>query len=273
MDLKTLQAVPPWEWPSGTDKTLLKVLRDPAADASDRLVAAELAGEISVINDALVKALLSIVSNGEEDEALRCHAVLALGPALEYAYTNEGEEDEDDRAISEATFQDVRKALRALFDDATIPNRVRRCILEASIHAPQEWHREAIQSAYLHDDQDWMQTAVFGMRFVRGFDEQILESLNNRNPEIRYEAVCAAGNWGLEAAWPHVVAIVNAEDTEKRFLLAAIEAISVIRPDEAYEILADFADDEDEDVAEAARDALAMASALADDDDDDETPR
>jgi HEAT repeat protein len=269
MDLKTLQELPPWDWPTGTGKALLDVLRDPAAGAADRLAAAELAGEFTVINDALVKALLSIVSSGDESEALRGRAALSLGPALEYAYTNEDEESEDDQVISDATYREIKQALHDLYGDATIPKDVRRDILEASVRAPQEWHREAIQKAHARDDEDWKLTAVFGMRFMRGFDEQILEALNSRNPDIRHEALCAAGNWGLERAWPHVIALINSESTDKRFLLAAIEAAAAIRPDEACEILADFADDDDEDVAEAARDALALASAAVDDDDDD----
>lgn len=273
MDLKTLQDVPPWDWPSDTGKTLLEILRDSPADASNRLAAATLAGDFTVLNDELCQALVAIVSNGEETDALRVQAALSLGPALEYTDTYGFEEGEEDQLILESTFEEIKRTLQRLYDDSTIPKEVRRRILEASIRAPQDWHREAVQTAYACDDEDWKLTAVFCMRFVRGFEERILEALNSRNPDIRYEAVCAAGNWGLDEAWPHVVALVNAEDTDKRFLLAAIDAVAGIRPDEAYEILADFADDDDEDVAEAARDALAMTEENAgdfDDDDDDD---
>ena len=44
------------------------------------------------------------------------------------------------------------------------------------------------------------------MRFVRGFDEQILEALDSKNPDTHYEVVLAAGNWEVDAAWPHVAA-------------------------------------------------------------------
>jgi HEAT repeat protein len=106
------------------------------------------------------------------------------------------------------------------------------------------------------------------MRFVRCFDEQILEALNAENQDIHYEAVCAAGNWQVDTAWPHIAALITAEDTEKNLLLAAIEAVTGIRPREAEEILIDLIESEDEDIAEAASEA--MAGAFFDDQDEDD---
>ena len=42
----------------------LRVLRDDRADESDRLLAAKMAGDCTVINDELAGALLSIVQSG-----------------------------------------------------------------------------------------------------------------------------------------------------------------------------------------------------------------
>ena len=50
MDLKTLQDGPPWDWPDGAGAMFLGILRDNHAAESDRLLAAELAGDFSVIN-------------------------------------------------------------------------------------------------------------------------------------------------------------------------------------------------------------------------------
>ena len=44
---------PPWEWPPDSGNTLLAFLGDRQADESERLAAAELAGEIVVINEDL----------------------------------------------------------------------------------------------------------------------------------------------------------------------------------------------------------------------------
>jgi len=112
------------------------------------------------------------------------------------------------------------------------------------------------------------------MRFVRGFDGQILSALNSENPDVRYEAVCAAGAWGVDASWPYVSALVRSKTTDKQLLLAAIEAVACIRPQEAAELLADLIDSADEDIVEAAHEALAMAEgSLGDDDDEDELLR
>ncbi|TMA89114.1 MAG: hypothetical protein E6J77_07935 [Deltaproteobacteria bacterium] len=111
------------------------------------------------------------------------------------------------------------------------------------------------------------------MRFVRGFEEQILEALDTENPDIHYEAVVAAGNWGLDAAWPQVAALVSSKKTDKPLLLAAIEAIASIRPHEAVRMLDDLADSHDEDIAAAAEEAMARAEGPSgEDDDDDDCP-
>ncbi len=139
MDLKTLKDTPPWEWPEGVGKMFLGILRDDQAEGSDRLLAAELAGDFTVINDELVGALLSILRSGVEPEELRCQAAISLGPALESADTD-GFDDPDDVPITEQTFHGTQESLRKLYMDADVPKDVRRRILEASVRAPQNWH-------------------------------------------------------------------------------------------------------------------------------------
>ncbi len=55
MNLKALKDTPPWEWPESAGKTLLDILQDAQAGASDRLLAAELAGDFTVIEDKLAR--------------------------------------------------------------------------------------------------------------------------------------------------------------------------------------------------------------------------
>jgi hypothetical protein len=180
MDLKILKETPPWDWPEGTNKFFLDILRNNQVEETDRLLAAELAGDFTVINDELVDILLSILQNGKESEKLRAKVVISLGPALEYADTD-GFEDPDDIPISEGTFSRIQKSLRKLYMDAKIPKEVRRRILEASVRAPQDWHQNAIRAAYSSGDQDWKLTAVFSMCWIRGFNKQILEALGSDN--------------------------------------------------------------------------------------------
>jgi hypothetical protein len=271
MDLKTLMDIPPWEWPEDTGKMFLGILGDDQADEADRLLAVELAGDFTVIDDELAEGLLSMVRSGDETEELRGKASIALGPALEHAAMM-GFEDADDILLSEGVFLEVQQSLRELFLDAAVPQDVRRRILEASVRAPQDWHRDAIRAAYSSDDEGWKLTSVFCMQFVSGFDDQILEALDSNDAEIQYQAVCAAGDWEIEAAWPHIAALVTWDEIDKPLLLAVIEAVASIRPEEAPGVLGALADSDDEEIVEAVFEALAMAEGSTEDEDDDGEP-
>src|SRR5712691_8116017 len=205
----------------------------------------------------------------DEPERLRARAAIALGPVLEQAEMD-GFEDPDDVPITQCTFRIIQDSLQKLHFDNSIPKEVRRRILEASVRAPENWHQNAIRAAYSSGDKDWMLTAVFSMRWVRGFDDQILEALKSADPEIHYEAVEAAGNWGLAAAWPHIVALVHDAAAPKPLLLASIGAVASIRPTEARRILVDLADSNDEEIAEAAGEAIGMAETASDEEHDEE---
>ena len=261
MDIKTMYDTPSWEWQAGSDGMLLGVLRDRQADEADRLMAAELAGDCVVVNDELATALLAIVADSSEAEEIRAIAAISLGPALEHADVDEFD-DPDDTLISEIMFRRIKKSLRSMYADSDVPKLVRRRILEASVRALQEWHADAIRSAWYSEEEEWKLTAVFGMEYVRGFDDQILEALGSDNPEIELEAVGAAGAWELAAALPHVKALLESRDTGKLLLLAAIEAASYLAPEDTPMLLAGFTDSDDEDIADAAHEALALAETM-----------
>ena len=269
MDLKTLLDTPPWDWPRDAGWTLRKVLVDQGADESDRLIAAELAGDFTVINDELADALLTVVCTADEPDQLRARAAISIGPVLEHADTD-GFEDPDDVPITEPTFRNIQDSMKKLYLDDRTPREVRRRILEASVRAPETWHRDAIKHAYTSGDKEWVLTAVFSMRWVRGFEDQILLALKSDDPEIHLEAVIAAGNWELDAAWPHMIKLIHDAHTPKPLLLAAIDAVGSIRPAEAGEILVDLADSDDEEIAEAAEEAMAEAEIASGEEDDDE---
>ncbi len=269
MSIITLKDIEPWEWPSNADKIILEVLCDEKASDSDRLLAAGMAGDATVVNDVLADALLSIVCNGSEPDDLRSQAAISLGPVLEYAYIDDFD-DPDEVPITEQMFHRIQETLYKQCLDENASKIVRRRILEASVRAPQDWHQDAVHDAYTRDDEAWKLTAVFCMQYIRGFDKQILESLSSQDPDILYEAVCGAGNWEIDAAWPHIAAFVMSEETEKDLLLAAIESVALIRPHEASEILGPLLDSDDEDIVDAVYEALAMTDVFWDQDDDDD---
>ena len=272
MDLKVYLDTPPWDWPRDAGKTFWKILADQRASESDRLLAAELAGDFTVINNDLADVLLTIAGSADEPEQLRARAAISLGPILEQADTD-GFDDPDDVPITEGTFHNIQDSLEKVYSDKSTPKEVRRRILEASVRAPQIWHQDAIWHAYSSEDKEWMLTAVFSMRWVRGFDDQILQALKSEDPEINYQAVIATGNWELDGAWPHIVELVNDAHSSKPLLLAAIGALSGIRPAEAPDILEDLAESDDEEIAEAVTEAMAAAENPIGGEDDEEDER
>ncbi len=235
---------------------------------AERKLATELAGDFTVIDDEIGSALLSIVRSSDEPEDMRNTAAVALGPALEHA-DSFGFEDPDDILLSEKNFHDIQQSLRKLYLDAGVPTNVRWGILEAAVRAPQDWSRDAIRSAYASPDEAWTLTAVFGMRFMPGYEDEILEALSSPNLDIRYQAVCAAGNWQIDAAWPRIETILNADKVDKGLLIAAIEAAVSIRPQDSADLINELTNADDEDIADAAFEALAMAEGLAELEDDD----
>jgi hypothetical protein len=267
MDVETLKDTPPWDWPLDAGTLFLALLGDRQANAAARLVAAELAGDFTVINDALAEALLAVVCCGDDPEALRVQAAMAFGLALEHAETM-GFEDAEDVLLSEATVHRLEQSLHRLFQDAEVPQALRRQLLEVTVRAPQAWHPEAVRTAYGSSDIAWRRTAIFCMRFIRGFEAQILEALASDDPDMHYHAVCAAGTWEIDAAWSHIVALVTAEQTDKSLRLAAIDAAASIRPHEAPAILGGLTDVDDEDIVEAVFETLTMVEGRAEDGED-----
>lgn len=268
MDLTLLAHIPPHEWPPNGGNTLRAALDDRQADESDRLLAAELAGEVVVMDDDLAGTLLSLVGDAGASEPLRCRAALSLGPVLEQMdlgsdddFLSLDEETLGAPPISEHTFRRIQETLRVWYLEEDVPSEVRRHILEASVRAPADWHGDAIRAAYSREDRDWRLTALFAMYYVRGFDDEIRTALDDPNADIRRAAVSAAGNWEVEAAWPHVSALLSAPDTDKSLLLAAIEAAAYICPQEAEALLHELSDSADAEIAAAAGDAAMMAAA------------
>jgi len=269
MNITALKDLPPWEWPEDADKIIFEVLHDQTASDAERILAAGMAGDAAVINDVLAEKLLTIVKNGNEPDDLRSRAAISLGPALEYGSVD-GFEDPDDVPITEAMFSKIQETFHEVFLENLTPKIVQRRILEASVRAPLEWHQDAVRDVYTRGDEDWKLTAVFCMQYIRGFDKQILESLSDDNLDVVYEAVCGAGNWQIDAAWPHVAAFVTSEETDRDLLLAAIEAAVLIRPHEASGTLGPLLDSDDEDISDAVYDALIMTGMYSDDAEDED---
>lgn len=271
MDVKSLLKVSPWEWPSSATNTILATLTNKNEDEADRLIAAELGGELVAMNDDLAWALLNIVRDSSESADLRGTAAISLGPVLEEA-DMDGFDEPEEVPISEHVFASLMQSLRTVYFERGVPTEVRRRILESAVRAPQEWQFNEVKAAYENPDGEWKLTAVFAMGYLCGFDSQILESLKSDDPRIHMEAVKAAGNWELDGAWDHVLALLQDPATSRELRIAAIEAAASIRPKEAPEVLAEFTESEDEEIAEAAEEALLIDAELDDEAQEDDEP-
>lgn len=262
--MRTLYEIPPWDWPADAGETLLAALksRTVGADDPDRLLAAELAGNLIVMNDDIAGVLLDIIRDPAEPAGMRGAAAIALGPALEELHL-ELFDDIEGPVVSEQAARAIREGLRQAYQDADAPKEVRRRALEASVRAEADWHAGAVRAAYDSGDDEWRLTAVFCMSYVAGFEREIEEALESDDPILVYEAVRAAGNRGVEAAWPRIrELILLGGEGDRSLLLAAIDAVPTVMPEEAEDALVDLSDSDDAEIAEAATDAIVMARGL-----------
>jgi hypothetical protein len=257
MDLETLMHTEPWDWPEDAGESLLGILKDEQTGEEDLCVAALLAGEYTVVDDDITLVLLEMVGRSGAPEAVRAAAATGLGPALEDA--DSVGPDMEEAVISGEVFHRIQETLREVYEATDGPKEVRRRVLESSVRAPQEWHEAAVREAYASGDRDWRVTAVYSMSYLSGFDAEILECLGDKDPEIHYEAVSAAGAWELDDAWDHVKGLVTDEKTEMDLRMAAMDSAACIRPEEAVEILEELSRSVDEELAEAALEAMSLA--------------
>jgi hypothetical protein len=260
MNFDDFRDAAPWDWPENAGEVIAEAVRDRRRELKDRIAAASMAGDLVVMNDEMADLLVSLVRAADEPDELRGAAAIALGPALEQTEI-EGFDDDgtSEPPVTEPTFRSIQQALGEVHSDPNQPKEVRRRALEASVRAPEDWHKQAIHAASLQDDRDWKLTAIFCMRFVPGFKDTIRAMLESPDEEIHCEAVRAAGAHQVKAAWPHVKRLLTSRSTAKALLIAAIEAAASIRPEQASEVLDPFLDSDDEEIHDAAEDALAMA--------------
>lgn len=175
-----------------TTAAIERILHDAAARDDELEVACEAASDISVIDDDLACALLGVVRDGGRSNTVRARAAIALGPVLEWIDEALTYDAPFESPISRQSFEGTRRALRETHDDADAPTDVRRAALEASIRAPEQWHRHAVEAAWAHDDPRWRMTAVFCMRWIDGFESEIVEALTDDDADVRHEAVTTA---------------------------------------------------------------------------------
>lgn len=265
--LQRLLQTPPWEWAGEARDAIRGALSGDGAPLSRRLLAAQLAGELMIINDTLVGLLLDVVLDAAEPPELRAVAATALGPVLEQL--DMGMADiigaEDDPPVSPRRLDEIRAALSSVYFNQELADFVRGAALNASLRHPEDWHQHAILAAYYSEEPHWQLTALDCMHHVPGFEDLILEALAGDEPALQAAALRAAGARGLQAAWPRVVALLTGGTAPPPVIKAAVTAATGIRQRDAPMLFDSLLQSGDPAVAESIRQALGLAGGEGDD--------
>lgn len=271
--LRILAATGIWDWPESARTFLLAALGD--EDPECREQAASLLSQIS--DDEIAEALLAALESEDEIDSVRGAAAIALGPALEMCSVGDWEDDLEPPPLSAEGYAATQRRLRAVFEDEAAPKLVRRRALEAAVRAPEGWMADAARACFADEDADWKRTGLFAFGMLPGdFEREIVRGLGSDDAEVLREAVRAAGRAEIASAANAVITLAE-ESKDPILRRAAVEALSGLGGHRARDLLERLGDDEDEEIAEIASDALSLRDPLADDDelgdfDDDDEP-
>jgi hypothetical protein len=155
----------------------------------------------------------------------------------------------------------IRELLRKIVHDEGEPLLVRRRAFEASVRFVEEWHAPLVRRIWLSAEPDWRTTAMFAMACLPGFDQEIIESVEDESlPEqIRAEAVRTAGMRGLKQLRAKIRELARDPKHPQGIRFAALAAVAEFGPPaEARSLLRKVAgNDPDEEIRQAAADYLA----------------
>ncbi|HXS98262.1 MAG TPA: hypothetical protein VN736_26875 [Candidatus Limnocylindrales bacterium] len=270
LTVEHLVEMAPWEWPADAAGTILQTLTERRGTEEQRAIAAGLAGDLTVLDEKLAAALLKSLQDPSEPESVRANAAIACGPVLEAGDMEMVDgifDDPEMIPVSADTYLRIRKAVHDVYADEATPKLVRRRALEAAVRAEDTWQTDEIRKAYASGDREWQLTAVFAMNYVEGFDSEIVEALKSSDEDIFFHAIQAAGSHAVGDAWPTIAKVLDSTTTDKVLLLTAIQAAGNFPLDTTRDALLPLTDSEDEEVAEAASEAMSMAEeAYAEDD-------
>lgn len=194
---------------------------------------------------SLIDVFLNILA-GDSQESVQAAAATALGKFVMLAEL--GKLRADDSAKMESALLSVIKGTSQGIE-------VRRHALEAIGSLSKPYVKELIRWAYESDSFELQLSALHAMG--RNCDAVwlpiLLKEMENPDPERRFEAATACGELEEEAI-PHLAQLLHDTDLQVRF--CAIEALGQIGGSEARLILRRCLSDPDEQVREAAEEAL-----------------
>lgn len=139
---------------------------------------------------------------------------------------------------------------------------VRRRAVESAAYACTPEVMEAVEEAYVDEDERMRLSAIVGMgrSCDRRWRDIILEELQNRDPAMRYEAAIAAGGLMLKGAVPLLSGLLDDADQQVRD--ASIWALGQIGGAQARQVLLSAYEEADEDTQAILDEALAEQALL-----------
>jgi len=207
----------------------------------------------------LIPGFLTLLADAEKAEFVRAAAANALGF---YVYLGELEEIKTDlhHKIEDAL-------LLAYTKDPS--DLVQRRALESLGYSSREEVPPLLRFASAKDSEDWLESALFAMG--RSADNQweslVLEHLDHDNPEVKGQAIHAAGELSLSSARVRLLRKLDREKDEylRSELIWALSQIGGEGIEEKFEQLLAKTDDDDEaTLLEEALDMLNFTNEIAD---------
>ena len=180
-----------------------------------------------------------------EDEDVRAAANASLWPVIQdgaaYEHPLEPGAEEPEPGVPREIYEQTRDHLLTRVDAHMESMEVRRRCLEALGHISFRADIRTTILRYYHEAPNpWVKlSAVYAMGLYKDdiFERLILEELHSKHAGILVEAVHAASNLGLEAAWSRIKEMTVHEDRDVRF--EAIAAVGALAPVEEARTLLD----------------------------------
>lgn len=178
---------------------------------------------------------------------VRSRAAKALG---RFALLAEMEDLEPDQA------QDIRGTLRETIHNPQEDLEVRRRAVEAIAYFGDQEVQEIIAQAYHDPAQKVRVSAIFAMgrSLDHHWSQTLIAELENKDPEIRYEAAHSCGELELKPAVPALARLM--QDPDREVQESAVWALGQIGGGEARRLLAAATSSEDQYLAGEAAEAL-----------------
>ena len=150
----------------------------------------------------------------------------------------------------------LQTALLSVIERTGEDAEVRRRSIEAVAFLDGPEVERIIGEAHSSNDQRLMQSAIYamGMTYSSRWLPTVLDDMLDERPAIRYEAAGACGNLGDESTAPHLIRLLDDEDSEVQ--IAAVLALGAIGGPLAKRVLRGCLQQDDEALEAAAQTAL-----------------